>query len=336
MVRAGVASAVAVSGALVGFGCSSGSVPVDQADTNGLTGTEAGGPIYYVEVRSRPDYRLYTLDPGDGSSEAVFEVAELGAISSLAVAPDGERLALAYTTDYTVAGNGLYTLAVPGSGSGPADESALEPLAPELDAEFFDDLAFSPDGATVWASIGQNNQSRLTAIDVASGQTSTVIENAVAPAPGTGWLAYLPIEADGSRRSIAVLDLATDETRRYPVLDGQYDLGHLLADEARGRLWFTALIPVGEPLISFGEPAGAHGSHDGPSQWLVLDLETGAISGLVDQQLSNVRDSALLADGVLVESNPDGLVFPFDGSEPVLKSRVVTEISAAPPFLSEP
>ncbi|MEL7156296.1 MAG: hypothetical protein AAFN30_06830 [Actinomycetota bacterium] len=330
LVRAGVAAVVALSGAVVGFGCSSGSVPVDEVRTDGLTDGTGGGPIFYVEVRSRPDYRLYTLDPETGSSSPVFEVAELGAISSVAATPDGRRLALAYTTDYTVAGNGLYTLAVP-EGDGPVDESALEPLTAELDAEFYDDLAISPDGSTLWASVGQNNQSRLAAIDIASGATTTVVDNAVAPAPGGDWVAYLPIEADGARRSVAVLDLTTDETRVYPILDGRYDLGHLLADEQRGRLWFTALIPVGEPLITFGEPAGAHGSHDGPSQWLVLDLETGAVSGLVDQQLSNVRDSVLRSDGALVESNPDGLVLPFDGPEPVLASRVVTEIASTPP-----
>lgn len=319
-----------MAGMVVGFGCSSGgSLPEDLPDA-AFDGEAVGGPIYYVEVRSRPDYLLHRIDPASGTTAPVFEVSERGAISSVAASPLGDEIAMAYTTDFAIPGNGLYTLEVP-EGDDLLEEPALTPLAPELDAEFYDDLVYTPDGATVWASVGKNDLSSLVAVDVASGEIDTVIDDAVAPAPGSGWLAYLPIEADGSRLSVAVLDLATDETTIYPVLDGAYDLGHLLADEGRDRLWFTALIPPGEPLISFGEPAGAHGSHDGPSQWLSLDLATGQVSGLAETEPSSVRDSALWADGLLLESNPDGLVLPFGGgTEPVVPSRVITEIAATP------
>lgn len=330
MTRGTVAVAVAMAGMLVGFGCSSGSSLPDDLPEVALDGDTAGGPIYYVEVRARPNYLLHRIDPVSGTTSPLFEVPERGAISSVAVAPGGDRLTLAYTTDFGIPGNGLYTLEVSGEADELATESALTPLAAELDAEFFDDLVYSPDASTVWASVGKNDESRLLAIDAETGALGAVIDDAVAAAPGSGWLAYLPVEADGSRVSVAVLDEETGETTVYPVLDGAYDLGHLLADESRNRLWFTALIPNGEPLISFGEPAGAHGAHDGPSQWLSLDLATGQVSGLAETEPSSVRDSALWADGLLLESNPDGLVLPFGGDEPVLSSRVITEIAATP------
>ncbi|MEM9134619.1 MAG: hypothetical protein AAF962_15700 [Actinomycetota bacterium] len=336
LTRGTVAIAVAMAGMLVGFGCSSsGSLP-DDLPTVDLDDGAVGGPIYYVEVRARPNYLLHRIDPASGTTAPLFEVPERGAISSVAASPTGDRLALAYTDEFGVPGNGLYLLDVTAGGDGGGEvvgESALTLLAPELDAEFYDDLAYSPDGSTVWASVGKNDESRLIAVDVDSGRPGTVIENAVAPAPGPGWLAYLPVEADGSRVSVAVLDEDSGETTVYSVLDGTYDLGHLLADVGRGRLWFTALIPNGQPMISFGEPAGAHGAHDGPSQWLSLDLETGQVSGLAETEPSNVRDSALWADGLLLESNPDGLILPFGGQEPVLTSRVITEIASTPGVL---
>ncbi|MEO0588607.1 MAG: DNA polymerase, partial [Planctomycetota bacterium] len=56
--------------------------------------------------------------------------------------PEGDRLALAYTADFGIPGNGLFTLEVPdGDDVDLVGESALTPLAPELDAAGMTDLA---------------------------------------------------------------------------------------------------------------------------------------------------------------------------------------------------
>lgn len=143
-----------------------------------------------------------------------------------------------------------------------------------------EDVAFESDPGTIWATLDQGVTSSVVGIDLESGEFLHEFAEAIEPAVGPGWVAYLNLEPDESRRSISFFDLAKETTSVIEVLDGRYDLGNLLFDEQHNRLLFTALVPEDEKIIQIGEPAGAHGSHDGPAQLLAVDLATAEVVSL--------------------------------------------------------
>lgn len=124
-------------------------------DVAGL-GPPAGasrGPVYLVEIASRPDYRLIEHDLDTGAVVPRFVVPETGVVYSMAPSPDGDSLVLAYSDNFTVPGTGLYRLP-PIDGDPPVEpgDDQLLPLVSEESDVFFDDLDFGPDPEVVWAS----------------------------------------------------------------------------------------------------------------------------------------------------------------------------------------
>ncbi len=287
----------------------------------------ARGTIRVVEVGSRPDYRVVALDLGTGRVDPIFVVPERGVISSIATTPDGSTLVLGYAVDYDTAGTGLYLLDLGGAGETPAGGDDLVPLLPERRGVTFTDLTVSPDGATVWATRSAERV-EVVAVDLATGALGARIEGAAEPAVGAGWLAYLVVDDDGARRGIAVLDEASGATATIEVLDGRHDLAHLVADPDRDRLLVAALEPSDEPSIQIGEPAGAHGSHEGPARWLTVEVATGEVWRLADHEPIAGRDATLLAGGGVAVSTADGVVVIADGGQPALvfSSRRLTEM----------
>ncbi|MEL6983593.1 MAG: hypothetical protein AAFO29_14295, partial [Actinomycetota bacterium] len=180
-------------------------------DVAGL-GPPAGasrGPVYLVEIASRPDYRLIEHDLDTGTVVPRFVVPETGVVYSMAPSPDGDSLVLAYSDDYTVPGTGLYRLP-PIDGDPPVEpgDDQLLPLVPEEPEVFFDDLGFGPDPDVVWASREEGGASSVVSIDLASGEVVHRIDDAVEPAVGADLVAFLVVEDDQSRRSIGLFDPA--------------------------------------------------------------------------------------------------------------------------------
>lgn len=285
--------------------------------------------MFLVEIASRPDYRLVERDLETGEDLPRFVVPETGVISSMAPAPDGEWLIMAYSTDYTVPGTGLYRLPLTGlePPEDPGDEQLL-PVVPEGLDVFFDDVSFGSDPGLVWVSWEEGETSAVAAIDLASGEVVHRIEEAVEPAAGSDRVAYLIVEADQSRRSIGLFEPATGEMSVIEVLDGRYDLGNLLLDERNGRLLLTALVPEDEGIIQLGEAASAHGAHDGPTQWLSVDATTGEVERLLHHEPVPFRDATMLSSGEVAAIVSEGLIIVDEPQELVFESRVLGSVSS--------
>ena len=285
------------------------------------------GVVYLVELGSRPNYRLVEHDLATGNSTPIFVVPETGVIWSVARSSDHRALVLAYTSDYTVPGTGLYVLDLGQARRlGPGGDELLEPLLAEQPSGLFQGVDVGPDGTTVWASLDEEGAMSVVGVDVATGDVVHRIDSAVEPAAGPGWVAYLIVEPDQSRRSIGLLDLATGSTSTIDVLDGRYDLGNLLASEVDDRLLLTAFVPRDEPIIQLGEPAGAHGDHDGPAQWLAVDLGNGEIELLVNHEPMPVRSAVLLENGEVAEITDAGLVIVGEPPETIVESYLLAEL----------
>ncbi len=330
-VRAGVAMLVMVIVMLVGFSRARDWLPTSLADDAPSPGS-LRGHVHLVEIASRPDYRLVEVDLDNGDSRPLFIVPETGVIYAMAEAADGESLIMAYSTDYTVPGTGLYRLPLPGPslavpGEVPGEE-ALQLLVAERRDGFFTDVVVGEKPGVVWATLEERGSLSIVGVDTATGTIIHQVDEGVEPVVGPEWVAFLIVEPDDARRSIGMLDLTTGTTSVIEVLDRRYDLGNLLADPDRNRLLVTALVPEGQNLIDIGDPAAAHGAHDGPAQWLAIDLESGAIDRLVDHEPISVRDAALLGNGEVASITGEGLVVAGDPIELLVESRLLGAIAS--------
>lgn len=320
---------------LVSFGCSSDQLP--EAVSGEESAADDPGVLFVVEVQARPDYRLVAYDPVSAATTPLFVIPEVGALASFGADRAGEQLVLSYTDDYRETGTGLYLLDLAPGGTGSDGYTAIEAVTDDGDLNelvarqtdvVYDDVQFGAKAGTVWATLEVADQTSVVGIDIESGEVVETIDGAVEPAVGDGWVAYLLVETDDARRTIGVVDTESGETTTFSVLDEQFDLGHLVADPSRNRVLFTALYPEDEPTIQIGSPAEAHGAHDGPSQWLTLDLESGEVFQLVEHEPMAVRDAPVLSNGQLAASGIDGVVVVGDPVETLIESRYITELAS--------
>ncbi|MGI9615662.1 MAG: hypothetical protein ACR2QO_22305 [Acidimicrobiales bacterium] len=320
---------------LVGFGCSSDELPEVVSSDDSTPGNP--DVLFLVEVQARPDYRLVAYDPVAATTTPVFVIPEFGALASFGADRAGERLVLSYTEDYRETGTGLYVLDLAREGAEGGKDATIEAITDDGDLTelvarqsdiVYDDVQFDAEAGTVWATLEVPDQTSVVGIDVDSGEIVRTIDDAVEPAVGDGWVAFLAIESDDARRTVGVVDTESGEVTSFAVLDAQFDLGHLVADPDRNRVLFTALYPEDEPTIQIGRPAEAHGAHDGPSQWLTLDLESGEVFQLVEHEPMAVRDATMLSNGQLAASGIDGVVVVDEPVEPLIESRYITELAS--------
>ncbi|MEM9894411.1 MAG: hypothetical protein AAF962_26445 [Actinomycetota bacterium] len=283
----------------------SGTGPLARLPTDEGARGAGGGPgtVYFVELGRPPDYRLVASDRDGAESELVFAIPEGAAVFDVVADPDGTTLALSYTEDTEDPGSGLYLLDIEDP-----DGASPIPVGSEESGVFHEFLTFAPDGSTLWGARTDGVTSSVFALDLTTGELTVDVPGATAPAVLDDGVAMLRTASDGSRRSILLADHDGTVLEELSILDGRYDLGHLLADTERGRLLFTALIPPGEEGIGIGRPAGAHGPHDGPAQWLSLDLGDREVRRLLEHDPMGVRDATLLPDGELMATTTAGLV----------------------------
>ena len=327
LLRLGIGLCIVIGVGIVGFAWSGS--PIRRLALDDQTSSN-GDPdeAYFVELGLPPNNQvLVTRDLTAETRTPLFGVPELSAVYSVAVSPDRDHLVLAYAQDYNTRSTGLYRLDLQSIGDElVADNSALQPLTAEVPEHFFSDLRFAPDGTVLWATVEGPESSSVVGIDVATGDTIHEISSAVSPAPGDGWVAYLPLEEDDSRRAIDVLDLESETVETIDVLDGRYDLGNLIADLDRNRLLMTALIPPGEDGLQIGEPAGAHGAHDGPAQWLTIDVDGSEARRLLDHEPMGVRNATLLSNGDVLATTTSGVLWIGDDVRPA-SSAIVTTVA---------
>ncbi len=282
-----------------------------------VLGTEDVGVVYIVEQRARPGYRIFAYDTATGSDETVFTVPEDAIIYGIDLDPSGSMLAVSYTTDFAVGGNGVWTLDLA--------SGALTEVAPAVEGIFLTDLEWSADGASIMATrvdrTSDEEELEVVAVGLADGTMMLLADGAVNPAVDGGQVYYLDVDEEGSaRRSVRTLDLTSGVDA--PLASGEVDLDHLLASD--GIVTVAALTTVtAEATLSLGAPAEAHGSHDVPSTW--LDVTAGVP---IEVDTTTVYD-ADLADGQLAYVTLEGLSVIIDGEKlDLIASRALRFVAA--------
>lgn len=282
-----------------------------------VVGTSDAPLLYAVEQRAAPSYRIFSLEPSTGVIETVFTVPEGAAVYGIALDPTGTRLAVAYTPDVYVPGNGVVVLEL-------ATGATTQAVAEVTDVHLVD-LLWAEDGTQLYATSvdvsGDTDELAVLALSLEDGSTTVLVEDAVDPAQAGDVLLHLPADVDTSARtSVAALDLSTGLTQ--VVVSGAADLDHL-AVAADGTI--TVAVLDGDEAatgLTFGAPAEAHGTHDIPSTW--WDVST-ATAWATDPILT--YDAVMLGD-VTAEVTLTGLSVVQGGTRvELLRSRALRFIT---------
>lgn len=256
--------------------------------------------VYAVEQRARPAYRILSFDPASGAVETVFAVPDNAIIYGIALSPDRSTLAVSYSTDFHVKGNGLWTLDL--------RSRALTEVRPTEEGHFLVDPAWAPDGGSIYATYvdrtGTDERLALAEVTLSGGSLRVVAENAILPAVGGGDLYYLTVDDEHARRSIGVID-AEGTQRAIAVGDGGYDLDHLLIGTNGSQLHVAVLERRDDGSVTLGTPAAAHGNHDVPSTWWNLDAGSKTVTP-TELTPTIVYDAASTGDSI-VSATREGL-----------------------------
>ena len=278
--------------------------------------------IYAVEQRARPAYRIFSLDPATGDVETVFTVPDDAIIYGIALSPDRGTLAVGYTPDFELEGNGLWTLDL---ASGEFSERIETTRGVHLV-----DVAWSADGARLLVTeVDRRGGEELAAvaIDLATGVVVDRIDDAMNPIEIAGDLHFLTVDEDNARRSIGVVDANGDRSAiELASTDIELDLDHLIAP-ANADVLHVAVLELDDAGITFGAAAQAHGSHDVPSSWVQLAPGIGAAAHPTGYAPAIVYDAAASAHA-LVYATKEGLSIATDDRIDVITSRAIRFVAA--------
>ncbi len=306
--------AIAVS--LLVSRASSVSTPPVLADTSStfsldlevLASVDDLGLIYAVEQRARPAYRILSFDPATGAVETVLTVPEDAIVHGIDLSPDRTTLAVAWSTDHALGGNGIWLLDLATAAEvGPdAAVAGLVEVVGITSDIYLVDPAWSIDATAVLATrvdrTGDAEQLSVVSIDTA-GSTTMLAEDAIEPAVSTDAIWVLEVADETSaRRSIASVG---PDGALTTVATGGFDLAHLLAG---ANAPIVAAIDTGEGGWTIGAAAWAHGNHDVPSLWWQPGDRAPVTADAV------LVYDADLVDGHIVEATREGLSVLVDGT----------------------
>jgi len=317
-----VALAVFASVWLIAFRGDDGPAPVIPDTTSqfslglDVVGSVDHDVVYAVEQRARPFYRILAFDPSDGEVETVFTVPEDAIIYGIALSPDAKTLAVSYSTDFSIAGNGLWQLDLDSG-------DFTQMLETETD-RYLVDPVWSRDGSSVLVThvdrSTNDEQLAIAEIDLDGTITMRAI-NGVDPAIDDDTLYYLHVGADSARRSIGVVDNGGNQI----VVDFEerdFDLDHLVS--ADGLTQVAVLDPVDDGLVTLGDTADAHGDHNVRSTWWQVELgESGFSAEPTELEPIIVYDAAATDEGTIVYATLEGLSIGGDERVDLIKSRAI-------------
>lgn len=270
--------------------------------------------VYAVEQRARPMYRIFGFDPATGDEETIYTVPEDAIVYGIALSPDRSQLAVAYSVDFSIEGNGIWLLDL--------DSLDFTEVAATEDGVYLTELDWSLDGTGVFAThvdrrTGTEKLS-VASIAMASGEVDVVLENAITPGASVDGLFYLTVDEEKARRSVGLLG-ENDTATIIEVLAGVRDLDHLTirAEE----LLVAVLEEPDEGLLSLGTPAAAHGNHNIRSSWWTVD-ETEE-DELTDFAPIIVYDASATDSGAIVYATLEGLSIGDGERVDVIKSRAI-------------
>lgn len=278
--------------------------------------------VYAVEQRARPAYRIFALDPATGEDETVFTVPEDAIVYGIALSPDAGSLAVAYSPDFQLSGNGVSVLDLA--------TGELEEVTTTTPGVHLTDPVWSEDGTEVLTTRvdRRSDEEVLDVVSVAmsDGTVSTVAGDAVSPAVVDGSVYFLRVGDDLARRAIGRLE-ESGEVTTLQVADGEHDLDHLLAQD--GDLSVAVLEEQEGQGLTLGSSAQAHGSHVVPSDRWQVPLTGGSAVALEDQESLVVHDAAADAAGGVVTADREGLSITVDGTRHALvESRAIRFVTA--------
>lgn len=272
--------------------------------------------VYAVEQRARPFYRILEFDPSSGAVETVFTVPDDAIIYGIALSPDRETLAVSYSRDFALDGNGLWQLDLT---SGDFVE-----LAETQADRYLVDPIWAPDGSSILVThVDRSTEDEQLAIAEVGLDGSVEIQanNGVDPAIEGENLYYLDVGADNARRSIGVVDANGEQT----VVDfeaRQFDLDHLVAINDRTHV--AVLETTDEGLVTLGEPADAHGNHNVPSTWWQVSVDGSQLStSSTGIEPIIVYDAAATQQGQIVYATLEGLSLAGNERIDLIKSRAI-------------
>ena len=192
---------------LIGFRSNDGPVPVIpdtesqfSLDLNVIASADHN-VVYAVEQRARPFYRILSFDPSNGAVETIFTVPEDAIIYGIALSPDRETLAVSYSLDFGLDGNGVWLLDL--------DSGDFSEIVNTQTDRYLVDPAWNPDGTSVFATFVDRttDDEQLTIAEIYLDGTIVMrATNGVDPAIDNGLLYYLDVGEDSARRSIGVVD----------------------------------------------------------------------------------------------------------------------------------
>ena len=278
--------------------------------------------VYAVEQRARPAYRIFALDPATGKDRTVFTVPEDAIVYSIALSPDGASLAVAYSPDFQLSGNGIALLDL-----ATGDLTEVSATVPGV---HLTDPVWAEDGEEVLATrVDRRSDDEVldvVSVAMADGGVSAVVPDAVGPALVDGTVYFLRVGDDLARREVGRLE-ETGEVTTLQVADGEQDLDHLVGQE--GELSVAVLEEQDGQGLTLGSAAQAHGSHVVPSVRWSVPLIGGSAPQVEDGGSLVVHDAAADGAGGVVTADREGLSITVDGTRHALvESRAIRFVTA--------
>ncbi len=279
-------------------------------------------PVYVVEQRARPGYRIFSFDPKTGSDTTIFTVPDGAIIYGISLSPDKETMAVSYTPDFEADGGGLWLL----------DMKTLEltETSAAKPGVFLTEPEFAADGRSVFVThvdrTEDDEQLAIAEVELDDGTTTIVTNEGITPAVANEKLYYLEVDTESARRSIGVRD-RDGNTSSIDVDDGNRDLDHLVATSERHPIHVAVLESDSEPSISFGAPADAHGNHNVRSTWWTLSSSIDAASATnIDPII--IYDATTTTDGTVVYATLEGLAVADGERLDLIASRAIRFVTS--------
>lgn len=293
--------------------------------------------VYVVEQRARPKYRIFSFDPATGDDETIFTVPVDAIIYGIALHPDRTQLAVAYSTDFSVEGNGLWLLDLDTLDSDTLDSDTVElhEVSPTKPGVYLTELEWSLDGSEIFSThVDRRDESEalgIASIDVTTGVVKVVQEQAITPAVSDSSVYYLTVDNERARRGLGIV--GTDET--IDVLEGERDLDHLTirsGNDGTDEILIAVLDQQDDGLLSFGTPAAAHGNHNiRSSWWSVSPSTTDDVTPdveLIELEPVIVYDAVASDSGAIVYATLEGLSIAGVERVDLIRSRAIRFVAA--------
>ncbi|MFT5222723.1 MAG: hypothetical protein ACI867_001029 [Glaciecola sp.] len=278
-----------------------------------LVGQYDHDAVYVVEQRAAPDRRVMRLDPRTGEITTIRSMSNDEQVNGMALHPGGDVLAIGWTPDVALRGNGFALMNVA--------TGEVDVIVDVVADRFLFDPVWDADGSTVHAAqvitTGGLPAWSIVQIDTDRRTIVTLVNDALGPAIGAAGLYFLEPDVDGNGRAIGLLG---PDGQIVPVAQAEapMTIDHLMVGADGTSLSVATHLQQGA-RFSFGAPADAH---VGPSTWWTLDPASGSAMA-TNLPADTALDAVITSDGTLVYITRDGLWFARQERVQVAGSRAL-------------